>query len=114
MDSEIKNAIISGARLEICDRGFLDACLMLDYGVMAQSFGGYCLYLPKSFDHHKLLSHAGHFLFRSMEIAGVERWDAMRGCALRARVENGLIQAIGHIVKDDWFCPENDFKKADA
>ncbi len=111
MSTEIKNAIIEGARLEICDRGFLDCCLMLDYGGMSQGFGGYCLYLPKSYTHHKLLSHAGHFLFRSMEVAGVERWDNMRGKSIRARVENGLIEAIGHIVKDDWFCPKDDFAK---
>lgn len=110
---EIKNAIIESAKIDIGDRGYLDVWLTLDYGGSGQGFGGYAIYLPKSFKHHKLESVAGHHLFRIMEIAGVEQWDKLKGKTVRARVVNGLVEAIGHIVKDDWFCPKDDYAGLD-
>lgn len=105
----IKNAVIENARITTDDRGFLDVWLMLDYGGSGQGFGGYCLYLPKYFTHHKLESVAGHFIFRCMEIAGVTEWDKLKGKTIRVDSEHSGIRAIGHIVKDDWFDPKADF-----
>lgn len=111
MDEEIKNAIIESATLEICDRGFLTANLTLDYGVTGQCFGGYALYLPESFFNHKLDSGvAGHFIFRVMKIAGVDKWDQLVGKTIRAKASYSKVHAIGHIIKDDWFNPSEDFK----
>lgn len=111
-ECEIKNAVIESVSLSCSDHGVLDSWIQLDYGGgSGQGFSGYDLYLPKSYTHHKPLSHAGHFIFRVMEVAGVEDWDKLRGKTVRARVEDGVIRAIGHIVKDDWFCPSLDFKK---
>jgi len=107
---EIKNAIIESASLNDAERGLLTAWLYLDYGGSSQGFGGYSLYLPKSFKHHELLSHAGHFIFRCMEIAGVSSWENLKGKTIRVKIENGLAVEIGHIVKDDWFNPSADFK----
>lgn len=109
MEAKIKNAVITGARIDMGDRGLLTAWLDLDYGGSGQSFGGYALYLPKSFTHHELQSVAGHFLFRVMEVAGVEEWSKLKGKTIRARASHREVEAIGHIVKDDWFCPRDDF-----
>jgi hypothetical protein len=109
MPIEIKNAVIESAHLSFADRAFLDAWLKLDYGGTGQAFGGYTLYLPKKFSNHSLKSPAGHFIYRVCEIAGVEDWDRLKGKTIRVRVENGLIKAVGHIVKDDWFDPSLDF-----
>ena len=106
---ETKNAVIEAATITTGDRGFLDAWLTLDYGGSGQGFGGYALYLPKSFSHHSLKSVAGHFIFRVMEVAGVTKWEDLKGRTIRVRAEHCGVKAIGHIVKDDWFCPESDF-----
>ncbi|MFZ2982024.1 MAG: hypothetical protein WA085_13410 [Sphingobium sp.] len=106
---EVKNAVIESARITSDDHGLLSAWLMLDYGGSGQGFGGYALYLPKSFTHHKKESVAGHFIWRVMEIAGVAEWDKLKGKTIRVRGNHSGIEAIGNIVKDDWFCPRKDF-----
>jgi len=109
--AEIKNAIIEKATITSDDNGILSAWLDLDYGGSGQGFGGWSLYLPKSFNHHKLESVAGHFLFRCMEIAGVTNWNKLQGKTIRAKADHCKIESIGHIVKDDWFNPSEDFKQ---
>jgi hypothetical protein len=107
--SEVKNAVIESAVITNDDHGILSAWLHLDYGGSGQGFGGYTLYLPKSFTHHKLLSHAGHFIWRCMEVAGVSKWDQLKGKTIRVKASHSGVEAIGHIVKDDWFEPSKDF-----
>ena len=106
---EIKNAVIESAEITMEDRGFLDCWLTLDYGGTGQGFGGYSLYLPKSFCHHQVLSVAGHHLFRIMQIAGVEKWSQLKGRTIRVEGSFSEIKRVGHIVKNDWYCPIHDF-----
>ena len=111
-DIEIKNAVIKSAEITMAERGILDCWLQLDFGGTGQGFGGYALYLPKSFSHHQVLSVAGHHIFRILEIAGVEKWSQLKGRAIRVEGSCSKIERIGHIVKDDWYCPSTDFKAA--
>lgn len=110
---ETKNAIIESARITNDDHGLLSAWLALDYGGTGQGFGGYSLYLPKSFKHHDPCgpNYAGHFIWRVMEIAGVSEWSKLPGKTIRVKAEHCGVRAIGHIVKDDWFDPTEDFAR---
>lgn len=107
---EEKNAIIESVSLTTSERGLLTSYLGLDYGGAGQGFGGYALYLPKSWTHHDPAHpFAGHFIFRVLEIAGVEDWSKLPGRTVRVKASHCKVHAIGHIVKDDWFDPEKDF-----
>lgn len=111
----IQNAIIESASITSEDHGLLSAWVHLDYGGSHQGFGGYTLYLPNNFKHHaKDAGYAGHFIFRTMQVAGVGKWENLKGKTVRVKLTQeglgGRIIAIGHIVNDDWFCPEEDFK----
>lgn len=111
MTIETRNAVIERATITNDDHGLLSAWLHLDYGGAGQGFGGYALYLPKSFTHHNPAgpNYAGHFIWRCMEVAGVHEWSQLKGKTIRVRCEHSKVHAIGHIVKDDWFNPSEDF-----
>lgn len=109
---EERNAIIVGAKLGFDDHKILTAWLALDYGCSGQHFGGYALYLPESFKHHELKDGtAGHFIYRVLQIAGVDEWDQLVGKSIRVRHNHNKVEAIGHIIKDDWFCPRYDWEE---
>ena len=108
----IKNAVIQSAEISIGDRGHLDCWLHLDFGGTGQGFGGFALYLPKSYTHHSTMSVAGHHIFRILEIADVSYWSDLKGKTIRVEGNWSSIKRIGHIVKDDWYCPSDDFSAA--
>lgn len=113
-DIEIVNAILGDATLQSGDAGHgsLTSWIEARYGGCGvQGFGGYALYLPESFTHHEVKSHAGHWIYRVMEVAGVENWKHVTGKAVRILKDGVYIRAIAHITEDDVFCPEYDFRK---
>lgn len=108
MNSEIKNAVITDVRFDT-ERG-LSAWVMLDYGGSGQGFGGHMLYAPKGWAAHNCGGDlTGHFIYRVLEIAEAEDWSRLKGKTVRARIEGGFVEALGHIIKDDWFCPRSEF-----
>lgn len=108
---ETKNAIIESASIMLEENGILSAYLTLNYGGCCQGFGGYALYLPKSFTHYCLRTVAGHFIYRVMKIADVTKWSDLVGKTVRVQCTFDKVHAIGHIVKNDWFNPVEDFKE---
>lgn len=107
--AKVKNAIIKDVKVMIEDHGLLSCYVTLDYDGSAQCFGGYELYNP----HFKHVSKnkAGLWFFRLMEAVGVYNLDDLKGKAVRAYADNNKIYALGHIVKDEWFNPQNEFEE---
>lgn len=108
---DVLNAIIRRAELSSDDHGVLSGWVHVDLGGSSQGFGGIVLYLPKAARNHRLMSPAGHWIWRVMEVAGVTSWGDLPGKTIRIQKEdyNSPIVKIGHIVKNDWFCPSEDF-----
>lgn len=108
---ETRNAIITRVSLEHDDHGILVGWVYLDYGGAQQGFGGYELYRPIGFNgFERQVNSAGHFIWRVMEVVGVFRWEELAGKCVRVKARNEGIEAIGHIVKDDWFEPRKEFE----
>lgn len=110
---EERNAIIKSASIRNDDHGLLSAWLELDYGGSGQGFGGFALYLPADFTHHDPSgpNYCGHFIWRVMEIADVSEWGKLTGKTIRVRCEHSKVHAIGHIVKNNWFSPSEEFAR---
>jgi hypothetical protein len=108
---KIVNAIIENVELEIEDHDILTCMLFLDFGGSIQGFGGYALGNSNCLQNKK--NYCGHFIRRCLEVSGVNNWNKLKGKTVRVRFLEGTynekINAIGHIVKEDWFCPEEDF-----
>jgi len=108
---EVKNALIESVSINTGDRGLLTAYLHLIYDGGGQGFGGHALYLPPSFANHKNNKPiAGHFIFRCMEIADVEKWEDLKGKPIRVKATWDKVESIGHFLKDEWFNPTEEFK----
>lgn len=111
--SIMKNAIIESVSLKI-ERGFvLSSYVHINDGDFNQGFGGYGLYLTASAKYHDKKSYAGHWIGRVLQMAGVDDWEELKGRSIRIKREdesfNAKIIAIGHIIKDEWFCPQEEF-----
>lgn len=106
-----RNAVIRSVEITNDDHGLLSAWVHLEWDGGGQGFGGYGLYLPKDFSHHdgERTPFAGHFIWRVMEVAGVNKWSELKGKTVRIRHEHSKVHAIGNIIKEDWFNPEEEF-----
>jgi len=109
--NNVKNAIIKSVSIDI-EREILTGWIELDYGGYSQSFGGYFLHSTDNDENKKNNNlYAGHFIMRCMQIGGVQKWEDLKGKAIRIISDNYKIYSIGHIVINDWFDIEVDFKK---
>jgi hypothetical protein len=108
---ETRNAVITDASIGFADHGILTAFIRLDYGGEVQVFGGCRFYSPKAGISGK--NCAGYFIYRVLETAGVDRWEQLKGKAVRVRADHAHVEAVGNIIKDVWFEPEKEFAGAD-
>lgn len=108
---EIENAVIKAANISNEDYGCLSVWLTLDYGGTGQRFGGFNLgnKTVKEFSNEGGNS-CGWFLNRCMAVAEVTNWSDMVGKTIRVKTSHEKAHAIGHILRDDWFNPSEDFK----
>lgn len=109
-EPETRNAVITGVALSTADHGCLSGWVYLDYGSTGQGFGGHMLYSPSP-KRSKDPNFAGHFIWRVLEVVGVTEWGELKGKTVRVKASHSQVQAIGHIVKDIWFIPGEEFRR---
>lgn len=102
VDIQECNAIIESTMLGIEDHGMITCFLHLNYGGSGQGFGGYSL---ESMDSKGIT-----FIRKILETVGVDKWEQLKGKYVRARWEHNKCHAIGHIIEDKWFSPEEFYK----
>ena len=105
---KIKNAIIKSTHLGKEDHGIMSATVILDYGGAQQGFGGYSL---DAFNEKKDKRVGGEygmrFIMELMEAVGVTKWEDLPGTHVRVKCELSKVHEIGHILRDNWFNPED-------
>ena len=99
------NATIKSTHLGYEDHRIPTAYVNLEGPGWAQSLGGY-----------NLRSWGIRFITRIIDVLGVKNWEAVAGtvCRIRRSDTRNRIAAIGHIVEDRWFCPEDEKNKGDG
>lgn len=98
METQRENAKIIGTHLGPEDHGIFTASISLEFDGARQSFGGY------------YLKGEATYIFVSgvLDAVGVAKWEALIGTHVRVEKEGyrGPLTRIGHIVRDQWFCPK--------
>lgn len=111
---QLENGKIESVSLSIADHGVLSGWVMVGMNGSGCGFGGYCLGKldePWSSDERK--HYAAAFVIRTMQVVGVLAWEDLKGQPIRVLSEGlgGGILAIGNFIKDEWFCPKEEWKK---
>ena len=110
----IYNAKVEDVTLEFEDHGCLVFVLYLVHEGGHQAFGNINLMnrAQPRFDREGG-NVTGWYIKRVFDICEVDKFSQLKGKAIRIREQDGLIKAIGNLIKDDWFCPEQDFTAPD-
>ena len=108
---EILNAQIINTNLSMADHGCLtfDLCLNISDG-SACSFGGYCIghgYLGAETFTGSEKGTAS--LMKVMDVIGVDHWEYLKYKYCRVKVDGNRVVAIGNLMEDNWFNPEEFF-----
>ncbi len=112
--TETKNAKITSTMLGIEDHGILSCMIYLDYGGSGQGFGGYAMDQWSERHGRRIgAAYGAEFILRVLHAVGVERWEDLPGKHVRVRSTYSKVHAIGHIIEDRWFSPDDLAKEAD-
>lgn len=117
----VENGIIERVSLQNEGHGCLTGLVYLRYGKINCAFGGLRLAIIDP-DVNNLLGHkdypgieknwCGEWIVRVLHTVGAERWEDLKGRAVRVMEGwGGEIVAIGHFMNDEWFCPREEWKE---
>lgn len=93
--TEAVNAKITKTMLGYEDHGILTCFLVLDFGGISQSFGGY-----------ELAYYGLDMIEKIMKVVGVSEWENLQGKYIRVIRLGGKIISIGNLIEDKWYTPE--------
>lgn len=110
----VDNAIVTSVSLSIADHGCLSGWLFTEFGSGSCGFGGYMLGRRDENNVMFIKGYAAEFIVRCAKVCGVEEWEKIEGQPIRVLHEglSGGIVAIGHFLKDEWFCPRKEWENA--
>lgn len=119
-DIIISNAQIEDTRLGIEDHGIFNLTLVLKWDIeegssTGQGFGGILDNPNKERNGRIGTAYGCEFIKRVLKTVGVRNWEDLKDKYVRIKHGDGYscghkIYAIGHIVENKWFCPEEDLK----
>lgn len=108
---ETINARIKSTMIGYEDHGIMTAYLMLEYDGCGQGFGGYGLDEPGLDGGDRMPTiYCGAFIQEVLKAVGVSKWEDLPGKIIRVKKKdkwNGSILAVGNVIEDKWFYPEN-------
>jgi hypothetical protein len=111
-EPEIKNAVIESTMLGYEDHGILTCFITVNYGGAGQGFGGYALdEWNKQLGCREGTAYGMDFIVKTLEAVECDSWEKLKGKHVRVKSEHSKIHAIGHILKDKWFSPDELRKK---
>ena len=99
---KIENAIIENVSLSNADHGCLTGWVFVKYDSYgSQGFGGYRLFRGEN--DFVEPNYAVLFIDGILTALQVTSWEKLPGTAIRVKIEDGIIRAIGHIIEDSWY-----------
>ena len=103
MPTETHNALITHTMLGVEDHGILTFWLTLDYGGSGQGAGGWVLdEYDKGLGRRVGTTLAADVVLALLKTLRVGKWEDLPGTHVRVRRTNTKVEAIGHIMRDDW------------
>lgn len=112
MQDGIYNAKIQEAKLMFEDHGCLVMNLYMVHSGGHQAFGAINLMNRATKQFERTGGNVtGWYIKRVFDVCEVDSFDELAGKTVRIKEENGLIRAIGNIIKEDWFEPAVDFAR---
>lgn len=115
MKTEIKNARIKSTILGQGDRGIFEIWLNLEGDGWGVGFGGYAVdeWVEPLKRRVDMKGTGLEYIKILLEVVGVDKWEDLPNKFVRVETEGwgGRAKGIGHITKDNWFYPEDFFRK---
>lgn len=105
---------IKAVHIHIHRELYVTAELELNLKGVNYTFGGQHVFLSgvqggESCD----MPYLGRFLFRCMQVCGVDHWDELKNTKVLAEIRNGKVIAIADTAGTNWFNPKAEFKSMD-
>lgn len=104
METEIKNAEITGTHLGTLSHGIFQFYIDLKYNdSCSQSYGGYALDAPNKTKGYRVGTEYGlEAIMQLLRVVGVDEWEDLIGKPVRVKASSYKITQIGNYLKDDW------------
>lgn len=92
-------------------RLYVTAELELNLKGVKYTFGGHDVFLSGMHGGESAdAPYLGRFLFRCMQICGVDNWDELKSSKVLVEIQHGKVLAIADVAGNNWFNPAKEFE----